>query len=39
MRFCLQKFTANIDNGILDIELPKKVPTKGDSEEYKVNIT
>ncbi|MER5174756.1 MAG: Hsp20/alpha crystallin family protein [Candidatus Nitrosocosmicus sp.] len=33
------KITASIDNGILDIELPKKVPTKGDSEEYKVNIT
>jgi HSP20 family molecular chaperone IbpA len=31
------KITASIDNDILDIQAPKKVPTKGDSEEYKVN--
>ena len=33
------KITANIDNGILNIDAPKKVPTRGDSEEYQVNIT
>lgn len=32
------KVTARVDNGILKVELPKKVPTKGEGEATKVDV-
>jgi len=32
------KVAAKLENGILNVELPKKTPTKGESEATKVNV-